>query len=120
MNGQAIVHNSQPLTRVSEESFNLTRYSLHIGSNTKKPHTSIANVVSKPAVRPASLPEPATSKYIEDGHDIASPMEGDEDEQEQRRKTLLKPNCIPGVDSWGIPPEPSGDCDPDVEVRIIL
>jgi hypothetical protein len=69
------------------------------------------------------LPEPAPLKHIEDGHDIASiasPMEGDEDEQEQRRKTLLKPNGIPGVDSWGIPPEPSGDCDPDVEVRIIL
>lgn len=110
------------MTLVSEESFNLTFYSLHIGSNTKKPYTSIANVVSKPAVRPASLPEPAPSKHIEDGHDIASPMEGDEDEQEQeqRRKALLKPNGIPGVDSWGIPPEPAGDCDPDVEVRIIL
>ncbi|KAH8549690.1 HCNGP-like protein-domain-containing protein [Umbelopsis sp. PMI_123] len=42
----------------------------------------------------------------------------DEDEQQGRRKLLLKPDPIPGVDNWNISSEPTGDCDPDVEARI--
>ena len=29
-----------------------------------------------------------------------------------QRKTLLKPKAIPGVENWGIPPEPETPCDP--------
>ena len=34
-----------------------------------------------------------------------------------RIRALLRPPPIPGVDDWGIPPEPTGACDPEIEVR---
>lgn len=35
-----------------------------------------------------------------------------------RIRALLRPPPIPGVDDWGIPPEPSGQCDPDIEAKL--
>lgn len=35
-----------------------------------------------------------------------------------RIRTLLRPPPIPGVDDWGIPPEPAGTCDPDIEAKL--
>lgn len=32
-------------------------------------------------------------------------------------RALLRPPPIHGVRDWGIPPEPEGECDPDIEVR---
>ena len=34
----------------------------------------------------------------------------------QRIRTLLLPPPIQGVDDWGIPPEPEGQCDPAINV----
>lgn len=35
-----------------------------------------------------------------------------------RIRALLRPPPIPGVDDWGIPPEPSGQCDSDIEAKL--
>lgn len=35
-----------------------------------------------------------------------------------RIRALLRPPPIPGVDDWGIPPEPSGQCDADIEAKL--
>ncbi|KAI8150384.1 HCNGP-like protein-domain-containing protein [Fennellomyces sp. T-0311] len=36
-----------------------------------------------------------------------------------QRKLLLKPKPIPGVDNWGIPPEPETPCDPERLEKIV-
>lgn len=37
-----------------------------------------------------------------------------------RIRALLRPPPIPGADDWGIPPEPTGACDPEIEVRLLF
>ncbi|KAF7798477.1 hypothetical protein EIP86_009698 [Pleurotus ostreatoroseus] len=33
-------------------------------------------------------------------------------------RALLRPPPIPGVDDWGIPPPPTGACDPEIEAKL--
>ena len=40
-----------------------------------------------------------------------------EDDEIAAIRALLRPPSIPGVEDWGIPPAPSGPCDPDLEVH---
>ncbi|KAI9284336.1 HCNGP-like protein-domain-containing protein [Umbelopsis sp. AD052] len=110
--------NSEP---TSKRKFDTDTNALQ-GSTPKKQVTSTIHIHSKPVVRPTSLPEPAplkTTAKVADSDDALTPMNiEDGDEQEGRRKLLLKPYPVPGVENWNISPEPTSDCDPDVEARI--
>lgn len=35
-------------------------------------------------------------------------------------RAFLQPPSIPGVEDWGIPPETTEPCDPEIEVKLIL
>lgn len=35
-----------------------------------------------------------------------------------RIRALLRPPPIAGVDDWGIPPEPTGECEPEIEAKL--
>jgi hypothetical protein len=51
-------------------------------------------------------------------------MEGIEDYDQQshteQMRLLLRPRPLPGVENFGIPPDPEGEVNPDVQVRSIL
>ena len=44
----------------------------------------------------------------------------EEPDELARIRALLRPPPIRGVDDWGIPPEPQGACDPEIEVRVFI
>jgi len=44
--------------------------------------------------------------------------DGDIPDELTRIRALLRPPPIPGVEDWGIPPESTSPCNPDVEVII--
>jgi hypothetical protein len=88
---------------------------------------SNVKIHSKPTARPASLPQSAPAARPQNVHgpstlaEVDTPMDMDlesEDEQLRKRRELMQPKPIPNVDDWGIPPEPQGECDADVEARI--
>jgi len=44
---------------------------------------------------------------------------GDDPEDDMSRiRALLRPPPIPGVEDWGIPPEPTGECDPEITAKL--
>ena len=76
----------------------------------KKPH----HLKTHPRVPllDAQRTDSATASPNETQHDIS---DGPEDEL-TRIRFYLQPPPISGVDNWGIPPEPTGTCDPEIEV----
>lgn len=50
---------------------------------------------------------------------IAELQQGEDASDELARiRALLRPPPIPGVDDWGIPPEPMAPCDPAIEAKL--
>lgn len=99
----------------------------HRSKKSTPPPMSNVKIHSKPAVRPASLPQstpPSRSPKVDRPSalsELNTSMDIDdesEDEQLRRRRELMQPTPIPNVDNWGIPAEPQGECDGDVEARI--
>ncbi|CAM0134922.1 unnamed protein product [Umbelopsis sp. WA50703] len=99
----------------------------HRSKKSTPPPMSNVKIHSKPTARPASLPQSAPAARPQNVHgpstlaEVDTPMDMDlesEDEQLRKRRELMQPKPIPNVDDWGIPPEPQGECDADVEARI--
>lgn len=61
---------------------------------------------------------PDNEPTTREGEDHAERQDsGTPSDELTRIRMLLRPPPMPGVDDWGIPPEPQGDCDPEIEAR---
>ncbi|PSR70743.1 hypothetical protein PHLCEN_2v13363 [Hermanssonia centrifuga] len=67
---------------------------------------------------PDNEPGPSTSSEPTSDPGVVEQDNGMPMDELARIRALLRPPPIPGVDDWGIPPEPTGDCDPGIEAKL--
>ncbi|OBZ67424.1 putative alpha-galactosidase B [Grifola frondosa] len=68
-----------------------------------------------------SSAQDAQMTKLSESVDTASLEEEDTDALDEltRIRKLLRPPPIPGLDDWGIPPEPTGPCDEAIEAKLV-
>jgi hypothetical protein len=77
----------------------------HLKTHPRAPLTDVDSPNLSREDRPGALPQDTDDEY---------------EDNVARIRRLLRPPPIPGVDDWGIPPEPTGECDPEIEVESSL
>ncbi|RUP47450.1 HCNGP-like protein-domain-containing protein [Jimgerdemannia flammicorona] len=76
------------------------------------------DVMSSP-LRPMSPMAGDSPRVSDDGIEVErEPRDEDEEKTRKRMRELLRPKPIEGVEDWGLPPEPEGECDPEVEAKV--
>ncbi|KAI0070324.1 HCNGP-domain-containing protein [Panus rudis PR-1116 ss-1] len=72
---------------------------------------------------PSTLASSKHAEASEEAHgsfDMPDVLGDDEEPMDELRRirALLRPPPIPGVEDWGIPAEPDGPCDPEIEAKL--
>ncbi|TFK37983.1 HCNGP-like protein-domain-containing protein [Crucibulum laeve] len=84
-----------------------------------QPRAHISDDISKDEGSELSESQPHDSTSPMDISTSSTPVRSEEPQDELTRiRALLKPPPIPGVEDWGIPPEPTGPCDPALEAKL--
>ncbi|KAF9982372.1 hypothetical protein BGZ65_002944 [Modicella reniformis] len=79
-------------------------------------HSAAAEVLNTPTGGRSPLPQ-TEAISIEDSQDVDGEVHRKQSRVEQMR-LLLRPRPIPGVDNFGIPPNPEGEVNLDVQAKI--
>ncbi|GJJ78090.1 hypothetical protein EMPS_10449 [Entomortierella parvispora] len=84
-------------------------------------HSAAAEVMNTPTTGMSPKAMKTTSLSIDEERVETTPKQGEHTTHSTRSslmRSLLRPRPISGVENFGIPPEPEGEVDPDVQAKI--
>ncbi|KAJ7083251.1 HCNGP-like protein-domain-containing protein [Mycena epipterygia] len=108
---------------------NKPKTTLNVSSDSRKLSKSQI-IIRRPAAQLKSHPRAVIADEVLDAPDkpdeaqastsnaVASSSNTDPQDELTRIRSLLRPDPIPGVDDWGIPPESTELCDPAIQTKL--